>query len=735
MNAFCPIGAAKPTPCPQPHATTLSESSTSKASCVCAPTYYAAAGSPLLNCTPCPVRASCIQPNTTLLTLAVDAGAWRPGYASTDVKLCPHEDACAGGATTDNAFYLSSREAGCAPGRGLTGAYCLLCAEPTTHFFDAITTRCKACRGSQLYAVAFVVVAAAISGAAWAAWWMLGVTRDLFTALAKRMSFRAKLRVAISFFQIVTQLDAVYSLRYPAPYVALLRRLSLVNLHLFGWLPGLHPVCFGLPSLEAQLWFATLVPLVIAVAAFPAAKIIFRQPPAAALPFVLGWTFLLFPAISSRGFRALAPCDCFKYNDGKETCFLREDFQVECIGSLFGRPSAPPSVLAPAWAAVAVWAVGVPLMYAALLLKRASLPVSLGLLLGDYRPEMVGWDLVVVSEKLVIVGFLSLFAPGSWTQLFIAVIVALSTFVLQARLTPFRKKGDNFFAFLSGAMLVFVLLGSLGLQVEALAPLLHADPTLEVCVLFIATLLVLFVALAFFVVELRAARAHLREAHQKNWRNGVRVEMILKVEDAPVHIISTPHFSPAGVAKADEVKEQYEEPPRAHCYNPNTDCDQAGEDGWLQVWFNVCSVTKRTGGKVILVYNADGNGKYGDGWFDGQAQVGELFYAQNVLGCTNIEWVGYNSPQLQPLHPHQTHRRTHLPACVRFFRPSAEVHVQLGSPMSCAHNHGEDSSAVCSPLAHTMQPLTGSERQRSWGESSEQSSSHPLCVSGGAQCQ
>ena len=156
------------------------------------------------------------------------------------------------------------------------------------------------------------------------------------------------------------------------------------------------------------MWFATLAPLGVAAAAFPVAKLAFGQPSVSAMPFVLGWTFLLFPVISSRGFRALAPCDCFSYGDGvQDTCFLREDFEVECTGVLFDRPSAPPRVLTPAWVAVVVWAMGVPLLYAMLLCKRASLPGSLGLLLGDYRRKTAGWELVVVSEKLVLTGLVA----------------------------------------------------------------------------------------------------------------------------------------------------------------------------------------------------------------------------------------------------------------------------------------------------------------------------------------
>ena len=506
-GAFCPSGSAKPTPCPQAHTTTFAENTTAKAGCVCEHHHFNIQSPPHVHCKHCGAHTQCPQKNTTLRTITVDKHAWRPGYGSTDVKLCPHEQVCAGGTTPDNARYDRSSAATCAPGRGLTGAYCSLCVDRTTHFFEAATASCTACSDSQAYAIAILVVAIGALTAAWVGWRRFRATRHLLAAYTKRVSFWAKLRITVSFFQIVTQLDSVYSLRFSAAYAALLNGMAVVNLHLFGWLPGLHPVCFGLPSLESQLWFATLAPLGIALAAFPIAKFAFGQPYAAALPFVLGWTFLLFPAISSRGFRALAPCDCFGFLSSSPFCFLREDFEVECTGRLFGRSSAPPSVLAPAWAAVALWGAGVPLLYAALLCHTDALRGSLGLLLGGYRSGARAWDLVVVSEKLVLVGFLSLLEPGEWTQIFVAVIVALCSFLLQVRFTPYERSSDNLFAFGTSAMLLLQLLGSLALQTSSLAPSLDIDQDLVFAVLFTATLLVLFAAVAFFIFELYAAHA------------------------------------------------------------------------------------------------------------------------------------------------------------------------------------------------------------------------------------
>ena len=76
------------------------------------------------------------------------------------------------------------------------------------------------------------------------------------------------------------------------------------------------------------------------------ANLVFRT---SALPFVLVWTFLLFPPISSFGFRALAPCDCFPYVDGGQACFLHDAYAVECVAGASGGYTSPDNVRFAAW--------------------------------------------------------------------------------------------------------------------------------------------------------------------------------------------------------------------------------------------------------------------------------------------------------------------------------------------------------------------------------------------------
>ena len=499
-------------PCPD-DATTRGPGTASMADCVCFTTFLTnphAAADGNRRCIDCPLHLDCPDVNTTLPDLVVDAGHWRPGFHTTIARPCPHRDVCASG-TTEVAVYDRSDDVTCTAGRGVAGAYCLLCMEPETHYFDVAQQRCLPCAATTGGAVALLVVAALAIAAAWfTRRWLaarLGGTWRRWDAYATKLSFRAKLRTIISFLQIVTQLERVYVLQYPQSFRSFVGVLSVVNVELYQWVPGLRLSCLVTRSLSAQLLLVCLVPLGVTLCG-PLVAALRGKPLASSLPFVLGCTFLVLPSISSFAFRTFAPCECFPLVDGGEQCFLREDYEIVCTGTFLGRAAPPADVLAAAWLTVVVWAVGAPLLYAALLYmsrrRQSELRPKLGMLLGDYHPASAAWELVVVVEKLTLIGFLALAEPGTWMQLFIGTAAALSAFVLQARVAPYRTPSDNLFAFLASLALLAVFLGSLGLQTDALG--VSVDSTLLVVILFGFTLLVLLAAIVFFAAELRGVR-------------------------------------------------------------------------------------------------------------------------------------------------------------------------------------------------------------------------------------
>ena len=524
---FCPMGTyldgGACVVCPADK--TTSGPGSRQADCVCMADLLVTSSG---GCEPCPDRTTCPQLNTSLAEVAVWAGHWRPGHQTTSVRPCPHRDVCANG-TTDVAEYDRLSDATCAPGRGVAGAYCLLCMQPRTHFFDAGQQACRPC--AQTIGGAAALLAALLAALAIGALVprcptaRLGMPARLAEASRRlsvhcaRLSFRAKLRTVISWLQIVTQLERAYALRYPPQFSALLSGLAFVNVDLHVWVPSLRLHCLvGARSLASQLLLVTWLPAGLALAA-PLVASLRGRPLSSALPFVLHFTFLFAPSISSFGFRALAPCDCFELVEGRRECFLRADYEVRCTGSLFGREAAPSSVLVAAWLAVGVWALGVPLLYALLLgasratpaaatgarcVDSARLRAALGMLVGDYRPAASAWELVVLGEKLTLTGFLALVNPSSWTQIFTGTVVSLSALALQAHVAPYRTPSDNLFAFISSVSLMAIFLGSLGVQTDSLG--LAVDATFLVALLFAFTLLVLGTALLFFVAEVRSAR-------------------------------------------------------------------------------------------------------------------------------------------------------------------------------------------------------------------------------------
>eukprot|EP00964_Phaeocystis_antarctica_P092104 scaffold59184_cov68-Phaeocystis_antarctica.AAC.2 len=116
-----------------------------------------------------------------------------------------------------------------------------------------------------------------------------------------------------------------------------------------------------------------------------------------ALPYLLYLVFFAFPLVSSRAFQAF---DCEEFDDG--TRFLRVDYSLDCHDAEYGR------VVSLAWVAIALYPIGIPLLYLALLLSArkailteqpTALSRSLTFLYQDYAPSMFWWEVVEISKK------------------------------------------------------------------------------------------------------------------------------------------------------------------------------------------------------------------------------------------------------------------------------------------------------------------------------------------------
>jgi hypothetical protein len=140
-------------PCNQGTETTASAGSASVHDCICLARYFRPSTGA---CVPCPIGTTCDGTNSSLFAVLVDRDYWRPGKTSSDTKPCPYGDTCAGGTNAPNAYDPASTDL-CVPGRGLSGAYCMLCEKPY-HFFYVARHRCEPCDGEPQAFLIFLLV-------------------------------------------------------------------------------------------------------------------------------------------------------------------------------------------------------------------------------------------------------------------------------------------------------------------------------------------------------------------------------------------------------------------------------------------------------------------------------------------------------------------------------------------------------------------------------------------------
>ena len=191
----------------------------------------------------------------------------------------------------------------------------------------------------------------------------------------------------------------------PASVVATLDVFDTLNLSIDAL--GLPLSCLQLGSFFNQLIFLVLSPCVLGLlvlACSMATEVLAERKAASlkaglirALPYLLYLSFFAFPLVSSRAFQAF---DCEELDDG--TRFLTVDYSLDCNDAEYDR------VVSLAWVAIALYPIGVPILYLALLLSArkailaeqpTDLSRSLAFLHQDYAPSMYWWEMVEISKK------------------------------------------------------------------------------------------------------------------------------------------------------------------------------------------------------------------------------------------------------------------------------------------------------------------------------------------------
>ena len=514
-------------------------------------------------CTTCPSGFDCSEGAATAHSVTVVTGFWRPSINSTQAKPCPMDGTCAGGkgdgqlcgsgfdgvyckGCADPGHFLDMRRSECRSCHSeqamlarwllvalgtLLGALVLARGlrhvkkrrprrqpplshqeplqlpgppgrqyDPSVELTSMLTSRVPPAAATRAMA--------RLSAAAGTIRPTASLASLRLKAAAETMGLRSKLKIGLGFYLILAQVEDVYQIRYPPDYQSISSVVfAPLRRDLLAWLPGLHLGCLGAKSIVAKL---------VVYLSFPAAVVVLalvtsyaaslcghapgRHPLLPALPFVLFWTSFVFPSVSSIGFQAISSCDCFDELAGgsvtRRRCFLPADYSYECPSEHAG-----PEVLVLGTAAIVIYGIGVPVLFARLLYtcrkgirahkenlradsQSAHLVAALSFLHGNLTSDALWWPLVDASRTLVLVGLLALIEPGEPIQILCGVMVAFFYLVLQIWTSPYCTRSDNLLALGAGLALVLNMQSSLGLQLNAVTSRTFFSPIVLSIVLY-----------------------------------------------------------------------------------------------------------------------------------------------------------------------------------------------------------------------------------------------------------
>ena len=87
-----------------------------------------------------------------------------------------------------------------------------------------------------------------------------------------------------------------------------------------------------------------------------------------------------------------------------------------------------------------------------------SVTRALAFLWRPYKPAFWYFEIIEMSRKLFLVGFIVLFPPGSLVQLIWALNVAISIIAIEVQVRPFKFLADTYCSLVSSMATIFILL-------------------------------------------------------------------------------------------------------------------------------------------------------------------------------------------------------------------------------------------------------------------------------------
>jgi len=464
---------------------------------MCAEGYYresAAIAVSTAACLPCPRGARC-RVNSTLQTFGLLEGYWRLETTSPEPLACDDVDKITEGSR-------SVCQAGSAKGNctfGHAGPLCSVCTEDD-HYFDEGDNICKDCPGaggvSGIYAGIFVGLL--LTGAFL---WMvltrpprcLEPLQKLLVSLSLylgSLGLQPKLKMALSFYQVVTVMDSTYGVELPDSYKQWMKHFAFVGQ--LDWASITIPKgCLFPGGFRQSLIFQAVAPLIV-IGGFVFLGLvtavvqgclhgckrqeddrddegilrrILRRGVILAMPPCILTTFIFVPSVSASIFAAWS-CEAYDLSETEQVYYLRDDYAVICYDSEEHR-----EIRRIAYGLMAVWPIGMVLLYILLLVpvakpltqrRSSALTKATAFLWRDYEVDYFWWEPLELLRRTALTGWVLLLPEKKrFLRLVTGLLISLlSSFGLLLS-KPFRRDEDDMLSILCQVLLVCVYLGAL----------------------------------------------------------------------------------------------------------------------------------------------------------------------------------------------------------------------------------------------------------------------------------
>jgi len=191
------------------------------------------------------------------------------------------------------------------------------------------------------------------------------------------------------------------------------------------------------------------------------------------LPLTLGLTFLVVPSTSMRIFRSFN-CETFEYDQETSRRYLYADLTLSCDSDEYEATQST------AFAMLALWPVGIPVLYASLLWAsrdalRTGVPTSLSrataFLSGDYDAANFWWEPLEMCRKLTLTGWVLLIrGEAEQARVITALFVSIGFFGLNLRFRPLKDQDNESLTTLSHLALILVYTCVLVIKTCELSP-------------------------------------------------------------------------------------------------------------------------------------------------------------------------------------------------------------------------------------------------------------------------